>query len=92
VFELSASQTWTDTGIDLKTGDTVKISASPMPVSGGQACDPKGEGAPLLVGAGSDLHITEVSHLFWGINASGTPPCLGQSRSGFLRTDRGCDR
>jgi hypothetical protein len=101
VFEVSASQTWTDTGIDLKTGDVVKISASAAPVSGGQGCDPKGEGAaasgaPLpaaaagsliaklhsngsaaVVGAGSDLHITEVSHLFLGINASGTPPCQG---------------
>ncbi len=101
VFEVSASQTWTDTGIDLKTGDTVKISASATPVSGGQACDPKGEGSasstaplpgaaaggliaklhpngsPVVVGASSDLHITEASHLFLGINASGTPPCQG---------------
>jgi hypothetical protein len=101
VFEVAASQTWTDTGIDLKTGDAVKISALATPVTGGQACDPKGEGAassgaplpgaaaggliaklhptgsPVVVGAGSDLHITEVSHLFLGINASGTPPCQG---------------
>jgi hypothetical protein len=101
VFEVSASQTWTDTGIDLKTGDAVKISASATPVAGGQACNPKGEGAassaaplpaaaagaliaklhsngsPVVVGSGNDLHITEVSHLFLGINASGTPPCQG---------------
>ena len=101
VFEVSATQTWTDTGIDLKAGDSVKISATATPVSGAQACDPKGEGpasadlplssaaagaliaklhaasTPVLVGASGDLHIIEASHLFLGINASGTPPCQG---------------
>jgi len=33
--------------------------------------------APLLVGSGSELQIEEPSHLFLGVNASGTPPCQG---------------
>lgn len=104
VFEVSTAQTWTDTGLDLKAGDSLKISATGVAAAGGQACDPKGQGAasvdlplpsaapaaliarlqanaaPVLVGASSDLHISEASHLFLGINASGTPPCQG----GFL--------
>lgn len=101
VFEVSATQTWTDTGIDLKAGDSVKISATAVPVTSGQACDPKGLGAPssslplssaasgaliaklhdkttpLLVGASGTLPIIDASHLFLGINASGTFPCQG---------------
>ena len=32
---------------------------------------------PLLVGAKTELHIDSVSHLFLGMNASGTAPCEG---------------
>ena len=37
VFEVSATQTWTDTGIDLKAGDSARISATAIPVSGAGA-------------------------------------------------------
>jgi hypothetical protein len=32
---------------------------------------------PLAVGAGTKLHIEEPSHLFLGMNVTGTPPCKG---------------
>jgi hypothetical protein len=35
-------------------------------------------GAPLLVGASHEFHITEPSHLMLGMNISGTPPCYGE--------------
>jgi len=33
--------------------------------------------APVLIGAGRELRITEPSHLFLGVNASGAPLCQG---------------
>jgi hypothetical protein len=33
---------------------------------------------PVLVGASSELHIEESSHLMLGMNISGTPPCHGE--------------
>lgn len=39
----------------------------------------RAEGAvPLLIGSSHDLHITEVSHLFLGVNVAGDPPCQGK--------------
>lgn len=44
--QVSAAETWTDTGIDLQSGDTVEISAAVssdhQADSSGPACDPKG--------------------------------------------------
>jgi LssY C-terminus len=41
-FQVSAAQSWTDTGIDLQSGDVVKITATADAPSGTPACDPKG--------------------------------------------------
>ncbi len=42
-FQISAAQPWTDTGMDLQSGDIVKITAtSAEPAQGTPACDPKG--------------------------------------------------
>jgi hypothetical protein len=100
-FQVSPSQAWTDTGLDLQAGEAVKISATASG-SGASACDPKGstaapggqlplpsapagaliarlhqQGTPVLVGAGTDLNIQESSHLFLGLNESGTASCQG---------------
>jgi hypothetical protein len=40
-FTISAAQTWTDTGADLSSGDTIKIAAEPKSGSP-DACSPKG--------------------------------------------------
>ncbi len=43
-IQVSPAQPWTDTGLDLQSGDVVKISAAAAPPasSGGLSCDPKG--------------------------------------------------
>ena len=97
--QVSATQSWIDTGLDLQSGDVLAITAAAsdkLPDSGAPACDPKGvkesaastgtlplpaapagaliarlhaHGAlPVLVGAGTELHIVEPAHLFLGLN------------------------
>ncbi len=34
-------------------------------------------GLPLLIGGGKQLKVEEPGHLFFGVNASGAPPCSG---------------
>jgi len=106
--QVSTAQPWTDSGLDLQTGDVLEISAAAssekQAVSGVPACDAKGvtgaaqtadlplpsapPGAliarlhmqgtyPVLVGASTELHIEEPSHLMLGMNMSGTPLCHG---------------
>jgi hypothetical protein len=102
IFQVSNAQPWTDTGLDLVSGDAVRISAGGASASaaGAPPCDPKtasGTGAnlplpsapagaliahlhaqgavPLLVGTGAELKIEEASHLFLGLNLSGTLRC-----------------
>ena len=108
--QVSSTQAWTDSGLDLQSGDVVEISAAApsdkRAPSGAPACDPKGiagkaapaadlplsgappgaliarlhaqGSAPVLVGAGSQLHIEEPSHLMLGMNVSGAPVCQGE--------------
>jgi len=107
--QVSPGQIWTDSGIDLQSGDTVEISATVssdhQADSSGPACDPKGVAsaaktanlplpsapagaliarlhtqgaAPLLVGASSEFHIAEPSHLMLGMNASSARFCQGE--------------
>ena len=100
-FQISTAQAWTDTGLDLQSGDLLTVSASAPPSS---PCDPNGStgsastsglplptasagaliarlhaygAAPLLVGAGTELHIEQASHLHLGINMAGSAPCQG---------------
>src|SRR5271165_7191701 len=42
--QVTTTQPWTDSGLDLQSGDAVEISATgpPQPASGLSACDPKG--------------------------------------------------
>src|SRR5579863_6626343 len=108
-FQVTTAQAWTDTGLDLQSGDVVNISATSSissekhTASTAPVCDPAGlSGAassgslplpsaapgaliarlnqgstPVLIGASNELHINEASHLFLGMNISGTPPCQG---------------
>lgn len=106
--QVTTTQPWTDTGLDLQAGDTVEISATAphQAASGTPTCDPKGlagtsadtaalplptaapgallarlhsQGAiPMLVGASTELPIEEASHLFLGMNLSGTAACQGE--------------
>jgi hypothetical protein len=105
--QVTTSQPWTDSGLDLQAGDMVEISATaPHPTaSASPGCDPKGVAAapadtaalplptaapgallarlhsqgavPVLVATSTELHIEEASHLYFGMNFSGTPACQG---------------
>jgi LssY-like putative type I secretion system component LssY len=102
--EVSATQPWTDTGLELQAGDSITISASALPAKQGVPCSPTGtstgapkgelplpsapagaliarlhaQGAtPVMVGAKSELHIEDASHLFLGMNWTGNPTCEG---------------
>jgi hypothetical protein len=106
--QVSTAQPWSDSGLDLRPGDAVEISAaapSDQQSAGTPTCDPKGltgavaqtaalplpsaapgaliarlhaqGAAPVLVGAGTEFHIEEASHLFLGMNFSGNALCQG---------------
>ncbi|HVG90320.1 MAG TPA: LssY C-terminal domain-containing protein, partial [Alphaproteobacteria bacterium] len=70
-FQVSAAQPWTDTGIDLQSGDSVEISAAAA--SGSGACDPKGVSAPS-----SDLPLPSApaGALIARLHAQGAVPLL----------------
>src|SRR5215472_7536509 len=41
-FTVSTAQSWTDTGVDVQTGDVLAISALPHSANGNTGCDPAG--------------------------------------------------
>ena len=51
----------------------------PVPEAGPGALIAKlqADASPILIGARSELHIDKTSHLFLGMNVSGTPACQG---------------
>jgi hypothetical protein len=105
--QVSPTQAWTDSGLDLQSGNVLQISAAPAESSsaGAPACDPAGVAAsfsqtatlplpsaapgaliarlhaqgaaPVLIGVSTELKIEEASHLFLGMNISGTAICQG---------------
>jgi len=109
IVQVPATQSWTDSGLDLQAGDVVQISTAASLVSpsgsGMPACDSKGVASassqaaalplpgaaagallarlhasgttPVLVGASTELHIKEQSHLMLGMNMTGNPVCHG---------------
>ena len=56
-------------------------TASNLPLSdappGALIAKLQSQGAVFLVGANKELRISESGHLFLGVNAEGTPPCVG---------------
>ena len=117
-YQVSSSQPWVDTSLDLQSGDKLEISASSATssASGAPACDPKGitaawrqgkltlasappgallarlhaeGGAPLMVGAGTQITIGEASHLFLGINGASAVTCQGALAVKVRKTSAG---
>ena len=75
-FQVSAAQPWTDTGLDLQSGDVVKITAAAADASSATpACDPKG-----LSGAaentGMPLPSAAPGALIAKLHAQGAAPVL----------------
>lgn len=62
-------------------GTSTDTAALPLPTAapGALLARLHSQGAvPVLVGASTELHIEEASHLFLGMNSSGTAPCQGE--------------
>jgi hypothetical protein len=72
-FNVSTTQPWTDTGVDLQTGDALNIT-----VSGTQNCDPQG-----VTGASAQslpVAIALPGALIAKLQAQGTPLLIGTSK------------
>jgi hypothetical protein len=73
-FQVSAAQTWTDTGLDLQSGDTVEISSGADASAGGSpACDPTGVSAAT---ADLTLPSAPAGALIARLHAQGAVPLL----------------
>ncbi len=72
-FQVSATSAWTDTGMDLQSGDAVEISATSSAADGESACDPKGLSSPS-----SDLPLPSApaGALLARLHAQGAVPLL----------------
>lgn len=77
-FEISASQPWTDTGLDLQSGQTVVISATQAaPSSGGTPpCDPAGVNTASSNGSTLPLPSAHVGALIAKLHPQGSAPVL----------------
>ena len=72
-FNVSTTQPWTDTGVDLQTGDALNITAS-----GTQSCDPQG-----VTGASTQTLLVATAlpgALIAKLQAQGTPLLIGSSK------------
>jgi len=58
---------------------SANAASLPVPEAGPGALIAKlqADGSPILVGARTDFHVDKTSHLFLGMNLSGTPACQG---------------
>src|ERR1700747_2553123 len=61
------------------TKGSANAAGLPVPGAGPGALIAKlqADASPILVGARTDLHVDKTSHLFLGMNLSGTPACQG---------------
>jgi hypothetical protein len=75
-FQVPAGQSWTDTGLDLQSGDTVKITATASPAeSSGTTCDPKGV-AGAASSSGLPLPTAPTGALLARLHAQSGPAVL----------------
>jgi hypothetical protein len=89
-YQVSTVQPWTDSGMDLQSGDVIEASASPVPdgqaVAGVPACDPTGAGSAIAQPADLPLPSAPGGALIARLHGIGsTPVLLGASRT--LRVD-----
>jgi hypothetical protein len=78
-FQVSATLPWTDTGLDLKSGDVVQVTAKPGPADADQhagtpTCDAKGTGAAGTVDL--PLPTAPAGALIGRLHAQGAAPVL----------------
>jgi hypothetical protein len=78
-FTVSTTQPWTDTGVDLQTGDLVAITASASHSAAGSNCDPAGVGS---ASSAANLPVATAlpGALIARVQESGTPTLVGASQ------------
>jgi len=77
--QVSTGQSWTDTGLDLQSGDELEISASASSdkqVSGAPACDPKGVTGAIAQTADLPIPTAPAGALIARLHAHGASPLL----------------
>jgi hypothetical protein len=77
--QVSPAQPWTDTGLDLQSGDMLEISATPSPVPAGSAlpaCDAKGVTGNAVRAADLPLPGAPAGALIGRLHAQGAAPVL----------------
>ncbi len=77
--QVSPAQLWTDSGLDLQSGDVLDISAaasSDQQVSGGLACDPKGGTGSVAQTADLPMPTAPAGALIARLHAHGAAPLL----------------
>ncbi len=76
-FEVSSTQPWTDTALDLQTGDTLQIAASAADSSAGTpTCEPKGLAGNGAQGGSLPLPSALAGALIARLHAHGASPVL----------------
>ena len=75
-FQVSPAQAWTETGLDLKTGDVLEISASANAASGVQPCDPAAVSTGVSQASGLPLPTAPVGALIARLHVQGAAPLL----------------
>lgn len=80
-YTISTTQPWTDTGLDLQTGDSLQITTSPSvpdrhAVSGATACDPKGASGDTTQSTELPLPSAPTGALIARLHAQGAAPML----------------
>jgi hypothetical protein len=75
-FTISTTQPWTDTGVDLQSGDVLEITASAR--SGG--CDPRGVSGSAQENASLPVATASAGALIAKLQEQGTPVPVGSSR------------
>jgi hypothetical protein len=90
--QVSATQPWTDSGLDLQAGDVVQISTTASPGSqsgsGMQACDGKGVAAASGQMSALPLPSAPAGALLARLHASGTTPVFVGASNELHITDR----
>jgi len=77
-FSISAAQTWTDTGTDLSSGDTIKITAEPKSGSP-DACSGTGMTPASAISEKLQVPDAPAGALIARISEGGTPMTVGNS-------------
>jgi LssY-like putative type I secretion system component LssY len=76
-FTISTAQPWTDTGVDLETGELLGITASPHSSDG---CDPRGVSGSGDASAGLPVVSASPGALIARTQAQGVPILIGSSK------------